>query len=109
MDDCQVLLKADAFLRRIETINVEKFVRPVGENTRRVQNPAAHVCKPLSLCEVELRLFAFFNLEVNPDPIQQSSIARPERFCATEEPAVPSFRVANSKTQLTGTARAQTC
>src|SRR5258705_10877485 len=106
MDDCQVFLKAGPFFRRIKTINVEKFVRPVREKTRRVQNPAAYVCKPLSLCEAELRLFAFFNLEVNPDPIQQSSIARPETLCATEEPAVPSFRVTNSKACLTGAARA---
>jgi hypothetical protein len=63
-------------------------------------------CKRLSLCEVELSLFALFNLEVNPDPIQQSSIAPPERFGATEEPAVPSFRVTNSKACLAGAARA---
>src|SRR6266853_6703648 len=102
MDDCQVSLKAGPFFRRTKTINVEKFLRPVREKTRRVQNPATHLRKPLSLCEVELRLFAFFNLEVNPDPIQQSSIARPVRFCATEEPAVSSFSVSNSKTHLTG-------
>ena len=108
MDDRQVFLKAEPFFRRVKTINEEKFVRPVREKTRRVQNPATHMREPLCLCEVELRLLAFFNLEVNPDPIQQSSIARPERFGATQEPAVPSFRVSNSKTQLTGAARAQT-
>src|SRR6266567_5881436 len=106
MDDCQVFLKAGPFFRRIKAINVEQFVRPVREKTRRVQNPAAHVPEPLSLCEVELRLFAFFNLEVNPDPIQQSSIARPQRFGTTKEPAVPSFRVTNPKACLTGAARA---
>src|SRR5882762_9919259 len=106
MDDCQVFLKAGPFFRRIKPINVEKFVRPVREKARRVQNPAAHVCKPLSLCEVELRSFRFFNLEVNPDPIQQSPIARSERLCATEEPAVPSFSLTNSKAFLTGAARA---
>src|SRR6201987_5882728 len=104
MDDCQVFLKAGPFFRRIKTINVEEFVRPVREKTRRVQNPAPHVRKPLSLCEVELRLFAFFNLEVNPNPIQQSSIAGLEGFGATEEPAVASFRVTNSKSRLAGAA-----
>src|SRR5258708_2626362 len=106
MDDCQVFLKAGPFFRRLKPINVEKFMRPVREKTRRVQNPAAHVPKPLSLCEVELRLFAFFNLEVNPDPIQQSSIARPERLRATQEPAGPSFCVTNSKARLGGAASA---
>src|SRR5580704_6637614 len=104
MDDCQVFLKAGSFFRRIKTISVEKFARPVREKTRRVQNPATHVRKPLSLCEVELSLFAFFNLEVNSDPIQQSSIAHPERFGATEEPAVPTFSVTNAKACLTGAA-----
>src|SRR5258707_10059057 len=106
MDDCQVGLKAGPFFRPLKPINVEKFVRPVREKTRRVQNPAAQVPKPLSLCEVELRLFAFFNLEVDPDPIQQSSVARPERLRATEEPAVPSFGVTTSKARLAGASSA---
>src|SRR5271166_4316835 len=55
------------------------------------------------LCALEL-----FNIQIHPDPLQQGSIARPQRFDATEEPAVVSLSVTNSKTPLTGLARAQT-
>ena len=48
----------------------------------------------------------FISVEIDPDPIQRSSIARPEGFGATEELAVPSFCVKNSKAHLTGVARA---
>jgi hypothetical protein len=36
------------------------------------------VRKPLPLFKIELCLLAFFNVEINPDPMQESSIARPE-------------------------------
>jgi hypothetical protein len=60
------------------------------------------VRKSLSLRKVELCLFTLVNVEVNPDPIQQSSIARSEGFGPTEEPALPTFSVTNSKSHLTG-------
>src|SRR6185503_3636515 len=47
-----------------------------------------------------LRLLALFNVKIEADPIQYRSILRPGRFHATEEPAVPSFGVTNSKTDL---------
>src|SRR6266481_6048243 len=50
--------------------------------------------------------FELLNIQVHPDPQQQASIARPERFGATEEPAVASLSVTNSKTKFTGLARA---
>jgi hypothetical protein len=56
--------------------------------------------KPLSFGKVEFGLFAFFNVEVNPDKTQQRSIARSERFDATEEPAVSSLSVPYSKGRL---------
>src|ERR1700737_4011137 len=55
------------------------------------------------LCALEL-----VNIHVHPDPLQQGSIARPERFDATAEPAVASLSVTNSKTLLSELARAQT-
>src|SRR3954471_10578322 len=55
------------------------------------------------LCALEL-----FNIQIHPHPLQQGSIARPERFDASEEPAVASLSVTNSKTKLSGLARAQT-
>src|ERR1700690_1560848 len=42
------------------------------------------------------------NVEVYPDPVQQRPIACSERFEATEEPAVFSFRVSYSKGRLAG-------
>jgi hypothetical protein len=62
--------------------------------------------KPLSFREVELGLFAFFNVEINPDPIQQGSVRSPNGFGATEEPPVSSFGVTHAKTQRTGAAGA---
>ena len=44
----------------------------------------------------------FFNVEVYPDPVQQRPIACSERFEATEEPAVFSFRVSYSEGRLAG-------
>ena len=35
------------------------------------------------LCALEL-----FNIQIHPDPLQYGSVACPERFGATEEPAV---------------------
>jgi hypothetical protein len=58
--------------------------------------------KSLSLRKIELCLFTLVNVEVNPDPIQKSSIARSQGFGAAEEPAIPSFSIANSKNHLTG-------
>ena len=46
----------------------------------------------------------FFNIEIDPDPIQQSSVRVPDRFGATEEPAVPHISVTHAKTHLTSAA-----
>jgi hypothetical protein len=55
-----------------------------------------------------LGALVLFNIQIHSDPLQYGSIARPERFGATEEPAVASLSVTNSKTPLTALARAQT-
>jgi hypothetical protein len=60
--------------------------------------------KPLSFRKVELGMFAFFNVEIRPNPIQQSSVRSPDWFGATEEPSVPSFGMTHAKTHLTGAA-----
>jgi hypothetical protein len=49
-----------------------------------------------------LRVLEFLNVEVYPDPVQQRPIAYSERFEATEEPAVFSFRVSYSERCLAG-------
>ena len=84
-------------------MDLKQLRRPILEPGRG-KCPAAYVGKPLSFREVELGLFAFFNVEIDSDPIQQGSIRSPNRFGATEEPAVPSFGVTHAKAHLTGAA-----
>src|SRR5262249_29123052 len=60
------------------------------------------------LCEVELRLLAFFDVESAPDPVEDRSVVPSKGLRATEEPAVVAFSAADPKTHLTGTAGAQT-
>ena len=70
--------------------------------------PAARMRKPLSLRQVELGLLAFFDVEVDPDPVEDRSVVPSKRFRATEEPAVVAFSVTNPKAHLTRAAGAQT-
>ncbi len=88
---------------RIESVDLKQLRRPILESGRG-KCPAACMGKPLSFRKVELGLFAFFNVEINPDPIQQGSVRSPNRFGATEEPPVPSFGVMHAKTHLAGAA-----
>jgi hypothetical protein len=69
----------------------------------------------LRFCEVELAslqfsgappklffgAFAIFNVEIEPDPTDESSVARSKGFGATEEPAIRSLSATNSKSYLT--------
>src|SRR5258708_11137412 len=55
-----------------------------------------------------LGVLALFNIQIHSNPLNYGSIARPERFGATEEPAVASLSVTNSKTPLTALACAET-
>jgi hypothetical protein len=116
MDACQVFRKARPFFGGIKTVYAKKFMRPVTEEPRRVENPTSHVSEALPFGEIKLVLLkrllgalAVLDVEINPDPIQEVSIARPQGFDSAEEPAVPSISVTNSKTDLSYTARAQTC
>ena len=54
MDQGEVFLKAWGLLGRIKTVYVQKFTRPVAEETRRVENPATHVGKPLPFNQIML-------------------------------------------------------
>ena len=45
--------------------------------------------KALSFPEVELCLFPVFDIEIDSDPIQQSSHRSRARFRAAEKPAIP--------------------
>jgi hypothetical protein len=57
--------------------------------------------------EFRLGLFAFFDLEIHPDPIQQTSVRRANRFGSAKKPAVLSFHIGNSEAHLGGGACAQ--
>src|SRR5258705_6214399 len=63
---------------------------------------------PFAFPQGLLGALALFNIQIHSDPLQYGSIARPERFGATEEPAIASLSVTNSKTPLTALTRAQT-
>jgi hypothetical protein len=82
-------------------MDLKQLGRPIME-TGRVERPAAGVRKPLSLLKVELCLLTVVDVEVYPNPIKESSIARSQWLGPTEEPAIPSFSVPNSKSHLTG-------
>jgi hypothetical protein len=69
-------------------------------------DPTAHVNKALSFRETGLCLFAFFDISINADPAQQSSITCSNGFGATEETAVRAISVTNSKGNLSGAAQA---
>src|SRR6266436_1537300 len=73
--------------RRIEAVDREQLGRPLLK-ARRGERPASRMCEPLSLCQVELGLLAFVNVEVDPDPVEDRSVVPTERLRATEEPAV---------------------
>src|ERR1700746_1355221 len=54
------------------------------------------------LCALEL-----VDIQIHTDPLHYRSIARPERFGATEEPGIASLSARNPKTPLTTLTRAQ--
>src|SRR6266436_8720082 len=82
----------------IKTQNAAAFLRPIPDVGVGTPGPTARVAEPLRLRQIELGLLEVFDVEVDSDPIQQRSITRPERFGATEEPAVGSLRIAHAKT-----------
>src|SRR5207249_4752617 len=101
----QILFLGRRLASRIESVDLKQLRRPILEPGSG-KCPAACMGKPLSFREVELGLFAFVNVEINPDPIEQGSVRSPDRFGATEEPPVSTFDVTHAKTHLTGTAGA---
>src|SRR5258706_818250 len=101
-----VFLEGRCFLRRIEAVDREQLRRPVLK-ARRGERPASRMCEALSLCQVELGLLAFVDVEVDPDPVEDRSVVPHKRFCATEEPAIIALSVPNSTTRLSSTARPQ--
>src|SRR5437867_2419723 len=88
----QILFLCRRLASRIEPMDLKQLRRPILEPSRG-KCPAACMGKPLSFREVELGLFVLVNVEINPDPIEHSSVRSPDRFGATEEPPVSTFRV----------------
>src|SRR6185503_5791953 len=106
MHERHVFLDGRCFLRRIEAVDREQLRRPVLK-ARGGERPASYVREPLSFCQVELGLFAFVDVEIDPDPVEDRSIAPAERLRAAEKPAVIALSVPNSATRLGGAARPQ--
>src|SRR5882762_11991304 len=101
MNSLDELFGSRQTIPRIKTQNAAAFLRPIPDVGVGTPGPTARVAEPLRLRQVELGSLELFDVEVDPDPIQQRSIARPERFGATEEPAIRSLSVAHSKTLFT--------
>src|ERR1700756_1732687 len=72
-------------------------IRAIGKRTPNYRrNGINHVAKLL------LGALRVVDLEIDADPLQERSIARSDGLGATEEPAVPSLTISNSKAQLKG-------
>src|ERR1700681_1644010 len=99
MHERHVFLEGRCFLRRIEAVDREQLRRPVLK-ARRGERPASRMREPLSLCQVELGLLAFVDVEVDPDPVEERALVPSERLRATQEPAVIALSVPNSTTRL---------
>src|SRR5712692_2089654 len=106
MHERHVFLDGRCFFRRIEAVDREQLRRPVLK-ARRGERPASRMCEPLSLCQVELGLLAFVDVEIDPDPVEDRSVVPTKRLRAAEEPAVIALSVPNSTTRLIGAARPQ--
>src|ERR1700687_1452743 len=101
-----VFLDGRCFLRRIEAVDREQLRRPVLK-ARSGERPAPRMREPLPLCQVELGLLAFVDVEVDPDPVEDRAVVPTDRLRAAEEPAVIPVSVPNSTTRLSGAARPQ--
>src|SRR3979490_1262376 len=77
MHERHVFLDGRCFLRRIEAVDREQLRRPVLK-ARRGERPASRMREPLSLCQVELGLLAFVDVEVDPDPVEDRFVVPPE-------------------------------
>src|SRR6266478_9268674 len=53
MDQGEVFLKVGGFPGRSKTVHAQKFMRPVTEETRRVESPTPHVGQPLPFGKVK--------------------------------------------------------
>jgi hypothetical protein len=103
MDQSEVFLKARGFLRRIKAMYTQKFMRPVAEETRRVENPATHVGKALPFDQIMfitlqglLGALAIFDVGEDTIPLKDVSIFVSERHSALQMQAVFPIRAAET-------------
>src|SRR5258708_15042997 len=97
MHERHVFLEGRCFLRRIEAVDREQLRRPVLK-AGRGERPASRMREPLSLCQVELGLLAFVDVEVDPDPAEDRSVVPTDRLRAAAEPAGLALTVPNPAT-----------
>ena len=96
-------------------VNASRFVRPEYALGLYFHSDSPGPAEFLRICQIrsappkfDLRLLAFFDIEVDPDPIEKRSVLRPKRLGTTEEPAIVTFSVTNPKTHLASAAGPQT-
>src|ERR1700751_1271074 len=102
------LIKTNAEVIERHTVGINTFAAGFVYRNK-LRREVQHLSELHFLCQKLLfRMLMLFNIEINSYPTQQSFVAGPERFRATEEPAVRSFSVTNPLTELTSAAGAQT-
>src|ERR1700759_1131516 len=102
------LIKTNAEVIERHTVGINTFAAGFVYRNR-LRREVQHLSELHFLCQKPLFcMLVLFNIEINSYPTQQSSIAGPEGFRATEEPAVRSFSVTNPLTKLSRAAGAQT-
>src|SRR6267143_4470022 len=86
------------------SVNPSGFLGPEQSFGASIHCNEAGAAESLRVCQVlfapaefAFRLLTFFDVEVDPDPVEDRSVVRSKGLRATEEPAVPTFSVASPK------------
>src|SRR5258706_9334386 len=103
------LVESDAEIRERDSVRIQALglgAQNADKLGREIQNLAEFT---IALAKWLYDVFvSFFDLEVDPDPVEERTVVAPERLHATEAPAVVAVCVTNAKTHLTKTAGAET-
>ena len=97
------------------SVNPSGFLGPEQSFGASFHGNEAGAAESLRVCEVlfapaelDFGLLTFFDVEVDPDPVEDRSIVRSKGLRATEEPAVATFGVASPKAHFARAAGPQT-
>jgi hypothetical protein len=96
-------------------VNPSGFLGPKQSFRASFHGHKAGATESLRVCQIFFApaefgfgLFAFFDIEVNPDPVEDRAVVRSKGLRATKEPAVAAFSIASSKAHLARAAGPQT-